>query len=273
MRPTSHAASGRAASDERRWEHGREAAGARGDLARDLLATALDLRGARVLDAGCGRGATAAALRAAGATVVALDRGADRGDTARAAGVPLLRGDLQCVPFRASSFHAVVLQDVIEHTGDPTRVLREITRVLTPGGVLYLSTPSRCSPVTLAADPHFGLPLLAALPRSAQRPVLRRLRRPEAERTDLAALLSWRALSALLTATGFSFTLVNRRVIRRMIDEPSAVLWSDAHRRLLHALRRIGADRLLPALQPEEPGFVHRWLSPAWYLLCRKIAV
>lgn len=52
--------------------------------------------------------------------------------------------DLVCVaeqlPFNTESFDAVVCTQLLEHSDDPQKVLREIHRVLKRGGVLILST-------------------------------------------------------------------------------------------------------------------------------------
>lgn len=53
-------------------------------------------------------------------------------------------GDARRLPVRAEFFDAVTLFDVIEHvpTASEPRVLREIVRVLRPGGLLFLSAPT-----------------------------------------------------------------------------------------------------------------------------------
>lgn len=48
------------------------------------------------------------------------------------------------LPFRDGVFDLVMSYDVVEHVTDPRRLVREMTRVLRPGGRLLLYTPSRC---------------------------------------------------------------------------------------------------------------------------------
>ena len=47
----------------------------------------------------------------------------------------------QLIPFQDASFDAVFSLDVLEHVNDPFTSASEITRVLKPGGVLYLDLP------------------------------------------------------------------------------------------------------------------------------------
>lgn len=49
------------------------------------------------------------------------------------------------LPFEDQSFNAVLNADVIEHLKDADNLLKEIKRVLKPGGLLLLSTPHRQS--------------------------------------------------------------------------------------------------------------------------------
>ncbi len=45
------------------------------------------------------------------------------------------------LPFGDASFDGVVLKDVLEHLSQPTAVVREVRRVLRPGGVVFASSP------------------------------------------------------------------------------------------------------------------------------------
>lgn len=100
--------------------------------------------GRALLDAGCGRGAVAAALAERFGEVYGLD--ADEQSLAVAArrGVQTARLDLdrEPLPFPEARFDAVLSLEVIEHVRDPAAYIRELARVLEPGGRLYVSTPN-----------------------------------------------------------------------------------------------------------------------------------
>jgi ubiquinone/menaquinone biosynthesis C-methylase UbiE len=51
------------------------------------------------------------------------------------------KADLHALPLRSSSFDAAISIQVLEHMKQPWRALDELSRVLKPGGVLFLSTP------------------------------------------------------------------------------------------------------------------------------------
>jgi SAM-dependent methyltransferase len=52
-----------------------------------------------------------------------------------------LRGDLRSLPVASDSLDAVVLTEVLEHCEDPFGAMREVYRVLTPGGLLLVTSP------------------------------------------------------------------------------------------------------------------------------------
>lgn len=64
------------------------------------------------------------------------------------------------LPFADAAFDVVLSNHVIEHVSSPEQHLREIHRVLKPGGIAYLATPNRLWPHEF----HTGLKLLHYLP-------------------------------------------------------------------------------------------------------------
>ena len=56
-------------------------------------------------------------------------------------GRPECLGSAEKLPFADASLRVVVSQEVFEHLPDPWSAIREVRRVLAPGGALYLQTP------------------------------------------------------------------------------------------------------------------------------------
>jgi len=92
----------------------------------------------RVLDLGCGVGHSAAMLAPRESVGVDVDPTVLRGQP-RETHV----ADMRALPFPNGSFSSVLAVQSIEHVPDPDRALREVARVLEPGGVTVLVTPNR----------------------------------------------------------------------------------------------------------------------------------
>jgi SAM-dependent methyltransferase len=101
-----------------------------------------DVAALRVLDAGCGPGLYARILVDRGARVVGVDASAEmlRLAAKRVPEAELHLADLAApLPFADAAFDAVVSPLAIDHLRDWRPVLRELARVLAPGGVLVFS--------------------------------------------------------------------------------------------------------------------------------------
>lgn len=119
-------------ANPRIWELGWHVLRRQGEAIRALLASpGVDLRGARVLDFGCGTRPYEAWFRNAGADYQGAD--IDGGHEVQ------LRGDGSIVAADAT-FDMVASFQVLEHVWDLATYLSEAHRVLKPGGTLLLST-------------------------------------------------------------------------------------------------------------------------------------
>jgi len=98
--------------------------------------------GARVLDAGCGSGRNMVELRRHG-EVTGVEVAQTSAALARARGAgEVFEGSLMEMPFAQDSFDLAVCLDVIEHLPDDVGALRELRRVLAPGGALLVTVPA-----------------------------------------------------------------------------------------------------------------------------------
>lgn len=106
-------------------------------------------KGLKVLDVGCGGGFTCEFLAQRGAIVTGVDQSAACIAAARShaatSHLPISYqiAPAEALPIAAHTLDAVVCVDVLEHVADLTQTLKEIHRVLKPGGVFCFDTINR----------------------------------------------------------------------------------------------------------------------------------
>jgi SAM-dependent methyltransferase len=130
-------------------------------------------------------------------------------------GVRFTRVEGTEVPFGDASFDVVISNHVIEHVGDRSeqlRHLRELRRVLRPGGWAYLAMPNRWRVV----EPHFKLPLLSWLPRPLRSGYVRLAGRGERYDCDPMSRRELRGLVAEAGLEAHDRTVDAVRVVRRV---------------------------------------------------------
>lgn len=105
------------------------------------------LKGKRAIDVGCGAGLLAEPLARLGATMSAIDAAPENIAVAAAhAAKQGLAIDYRAVPVETltgEAFDLVTSMEVIEHVVDPARFIAALAAILTPGGLMILSTPNR----------------------------------------------------------------------------------------------------------------------------------
>ena len=113
-------------------------------LVFDRLLGADDLRGKAFLDAGCGTGLFSAAAAQRGAQVISLDVGEKLlAEVALKCKSDRVVGDLAALPFGDAAFDVVLSTEVVEHLRRPEQGVKELCRVVKPGGILLITTPNR----------------------------------------------------------------------------------------------------------------------------------
>jgi demethylmenaquinone methyltransferase / 2-methoxy-6-polyprenyl-1,4-benzoquinol methylase len=107
---------------------------------RRLTVEAVVQPGARVLDACCGTGDLAVAAEREGGLVTGLDFSGEMLVRARRKSetIEWLQGDLLALPFEAGSFDAATVGFGVRNVADLGEGLRELRRVLRPGGRLAI---------------------------------------------------------------------------------------------------------------------------------------
>jgi len=144
------------AGQDRRWRMIQSAAGER-------------LSG-RVLDNGCGVGLYLRALAGTARQAVGIEYDYERATQARQS-APVINAAGEALPLVASAFDLILSHEVLEHVADDRAALREMARLLRPGGRLILFAPNRGYPfethgVYWRGHYRFGnIPLVNYLPR------------------------------------------------------------------------------------------------------------
>lgn len=97
-----------------------------------------DLRGKKILEAGCGAGRFTRILAESGAQVISFDYSqavdASYENNKRFKNVTFLQCDIFDMPFRDAAFDYVFCHGVIQHTPDPKAAFMELANLVKPGG-------------------------------------------------------------------------------------------------------------------------------------------
>ena len=129
----------------------------------------------------------------------------------------------ESLPFAGRTFDLVAMNQVIEHVSDQSAVLREATRVLKDGGVLYVACPNYLR----FYEPHYKIFWLPLMPKILGRIYLRlRGRRPVM--LEQITYTTNRRLHKLLRNLGAGYTVLDlhREQFLKKRAEGSFAAWS-----------------------------------------------
>lgn len=150
------------------------------------------------------------------------------------------------LPYPDARFDVVLSNHVIEHVGDEAaqlRHLRELRRVLKPGGVGYLAVPNRW----MLVEPHYQLAFLSWFPEAWRSGYLRLFR--NATHYDCRPL-EMAELEAMLSKSGFSCKNICVEAIKATSDIEDS---NSMQMRIASCL----PDSILKLLNPINPTLIY----------------
>jgi len=104
------------------------------------LVTQMVPKSETILEVGCGKGWLSGKLHEAGYAVTCFDR---KVRCERVPGICYFEGDLsEGLPFESESVNNITFTEVFEHLKQPYTALHEFRRVLSKGGLLFMSIPN-----------------------------------------------------------------------------------------------------------------------------------
>ncbi len=254
----------------KRWQRGRNVAAERAAVVYKIVSAHKICSGMTVLDLGSGEGGTSS-LFAESNYVVSYDLSLLRLKRQQniERNYSLINGDGGFLPFRDSSFDLIILQDVIEHTGNRTLLIKELSRILNKTGIIYLSTPNKYSVLNIIADPHWGIPFLCLFSKTViKKYFLRFFRMEDSDREDIAELLSLNELEKLFS--GYCLKLKTREIISLLSENPKGILWSSFHFLLYKTLKMSGLFFILTKTADNSSGFINKYITPTFYVIMNK---
>ncbi len=227
-----------------------------------LATEGIDIRRARLMDLGAGLGMLSEEAAVRGAIPIAVEPGSGYREIAldrirRGGRGSVIAAVGESLPFRDNSFDVIISLEVLEHVEQPAAVLREVYRILRPGGWFYLSCPNYLS----FREVHYDVAWLPLLPKPLGSLYLRLRRRPtEFLRTSITYVtLPW-VRRELMT---LGLRSVREREISGMCQSPSLIRKRWKRAVVLAARRLLSTDRLAKTIA---------WLDQTAHLCTPSIA-
>jgi len=126
----------------------------------------------RVLENGCGVGMYVEHLASYGGQVIGLEYDFERATEAGTRSPKIINAASESLPLPSNAFDLILSHEVLEHVQDDARAVREMVRVLRPGGRIVIFVPNRGYPfethgIYWKGKYKFGnIPLVNYLPRA-----------------------------------------------------------------------------------------------------------
>lgn len=161
----------------------------------------------RVLDVGCSAGYVLAAGTRLGLEPVGIDIARFTAGLAHERGFNSATASLTALPFADASFDVITLKHTLEHVNEPLTALRDIARVLRPGGVAFIIVP----------DSEYW--------RVTLRPRSGKYFRPERLGWQHHVYYSVASLSRAVQAVGLDVVSTDKAMLRRRLAKGSRAPW------------------------------------------------
>lgn len=102
----------------------------------------IDYSAGKVLDIGCGNGYVLLSLKHKGCEVFGIEANRNAVEICSNSGLNVFHGTLEEAHYPDQFFDVVIMSQVIEHLQSPKKTLKEIYRILKPGGRIYIYCPN-----------------------------------------------------------------------------------------------------------------------------------
>jgi ubiquinone/menaquinone biosynthesis C-methylase UbiE len=100
----------------------------------------------KFLDVGCGAGNFLVQIKSCGMELYGVEPGDFDKKFAKKQGLNIFHGTLEQAKYPENYFDVITLNHVFEHLHNPKETLRELRRILKPGGTLVIAVPQRKCP-------------------------------------------------------------------------------------------------------------------------------
>lgn len=255
----------------KKWKYARDIANDRGKFVKSIITNFSECKNLRILDLGSGEGGTSAVLSENNDVVsfdiskIRLQRFAK--SECKSA---VICGDALLMPFKDKSFDIIILQDVIEHLYNLERVINNVNKILSDGGIIYLSTPNKYSFINLIADPHWGVPFISLFKRhQTKKYYLKYFKKSEVNRKDIAELRSLTKISNLFYDF-FNVHLLTSHSVNELFQGNKGILWSNFHLNLLKIANGLKLNKIIIKIANDKVGFVNKFITPTLYFVLVK---